>query len=174
MMSVSRRSFLKFTGGAAAAASSTIAGASTLQATGHQEVVGHERGDAIKLITHVSKLRPNEPFEFSYPDASSPCVMIKLGYPVSGGIGPGGDVVAFSRLCSHMGCPVSYETETKVFQCPCHFSIFDAEKRGQMVCGQATASLPSITLRYAESDGSISAVGVDGLIYGRTENTLRG
>ncbi|WP_010121988.1 arsenate reductase (azurin) small subunit [Burkholderia oklahomensis] len=165
---------MKFTGGAAAAASSTIAGASTLQATGRPEVVEQAKDNVVKLIAHVGELKTNVPFDFAYPDASSPCVMIKLGHPVSGGIGPGSDVVAFSRLCSHMGCPVAYDTETKVFQCPCHFSIFDAEKRGQMVCGQATADLPSITLKYAESDGAISAVGVDGLIYGRTENVFRG
>ncbi|MBW5287226.1 arsenate reductase (azurin) small subunit [Burkholderia gladioli] len=173
-MNVSRRGFLKFTGGAAAAASSTFAVASTLQVTGQQEAGGQERGDVVKLIAHVSELKTNVPVDFAYPDVYSPCVLIKLGYPVSGGIGPDRDVVAFSRLCSHMGCPVAYDTQTKVFQCPCHFSIFDAEKRGQMVCGQATANLPSITLTYAESDGAISAVGVDGLIYGRTENISRG
>ena len=34
------------------------------------------------------------------------------------------------------------------FKCPCHFSMFDAEKGGQMICGQATENLPRIVLRY--------------------------
>ena len=32
------------------------------------------------------------------------------------------------------------------FKCPCHFSVFDAEMHGQMICGQATENLPRIQL----------------------------
>jgi arsenite oxidase small subunit len=43
---------------------------------------------------------------------------------------------------------------------------------GQMVCGQATEDLPKIRLQYDAKTDSVTAVGVDGLIYGRQANIL--
>jgi arsenite oxidase small subunit len=40
------------------------------------------------------------------------------------------------------------------------------------VCGQATEALPHIELAYNDGDGSISAVGIQGHIYGRLSNIL--
>jgi arsenite oxidase small subunit len=71
-----------------------------------------------------------------------------------------------------MGCPVAYDADSKTFKCGCHFSMFDAEKSGQMVCGQATENLPRIKLEYDAKTDSVHASGVDGLIYGRQSNIL--
>jgi arsenite oxidase small subunit len=40
------------------------------------------------------------------------------------------------------------------------------------VCGQATVNLPQIVLDYDAAADRISAVGVQGLIYGRVANLL--
>lgn len=114
----------------------------------------------------------NQAISFAYPDASSPCVALRMGSPVQGGVGPNKDIVAFSSLCTHMGCPVAYEEGTKTFKCACHFSIFDPEHGGQMVCGQATEDLPRVLLNYDAATDTVSAIGVDGLIYGRQANIL--
>ena len=95
------------------------------------------------------------------PTQSSPCTAVKMGKPVAGGVGPDGDIVAYSTLCTHMGCPVSYDANARVFKCPCHFSMFDAEMAGQMICGQATENLPQIVLEYDAKDGTVTAVGVE-------------
>jgi hypothetical protein len=50
-------------------------------------------------------------------------VLIKLGERAYGGVGPDGDIVAYSSLCTHMDCPVSYSK--KRFLCACHYSLFD-------------------------------------------------
>ncbi len=123
-------------------------------------------------IGKAGGMKVNQPVSFSYPDKFSPCVAIRMGEPVSGGVGPNNDIVAYSTLCTHMGCPVVYESQSKIFKCGCHFSTFDAEQVGQMICGQATENLPKIILNYHPSDDSINAVGVDGLIYGRQANVL--
>jgi Rieske Fe-S protein len=34
-------------------------------------------------------------------------------------------VVAFSPICPHEKCPVTYEADKKVFACTCHSSTFD-------------------------------------------------
>lgn len=169
-MSISRRSFLK-AGGAAAAAGTTMANIPAAEAA-TAEAGRTTLPYAPKALGPASKLRLNEPVQFTFPDASSPCVLVKTGSRVEGGVGPEGDIVAFSTLCTHMGCPVSYEPGTRTFQCPCHYSIFDAEKGGQMVCGQATENLPRIELRFNDRDGTVTAVSVNGLLYGRQSNVL--
>lgn len=114
----------------------------------------------------------NQVVSFNYPDPSSPCVAIRMGNPVPGGVGPNKDIVAYSIYCTHMGCPVAYDGSTRTFKCGCHFTVFDPETQGQMVCGQATENLPMIRLDYDAKTDSVMASGVDGLIYGRQSNIL--
>jgi arsenite oxidase small subunit len=169
-MGISRRDFLKAGGAAAAGVGAVVhapaADAATAEA-GRTTLPYQPKG-----LGAAAKLRTNVPVSFTFPDASSPCVLVKTGARVEGGVGPEGDIVAFSTMCTHMGCPVSYEAATKTFKCPCHYSIFDAEKGGQMVCGQATENLPRIVLRYNEKEGTLAAVSVNGLLYGRQSNVL--
>jgi len=107
---------------------------------------------------------------FAYPDANSPAVLIRLGEPAPGGVGPNQDIVAYSVLCTHKGCAVWYKPERKLLICPCHWSTFDPAKAGTLVIGQASQHLPQIELRVER--GMIQAVGVSGLIYGRHTNIL--
>jgi arsenite oxidase small subunit len=125
-----------------------------------------------KLVGKAGTLSANRPVSFTFPDASSPCALVKMGTPVTGGVGPDRDIVAYSTMCTHMGCPVSYDSAQRVFRCPCHFSVFDAEKAGEMVCGQATENLPRIVLKYNDRDDTVTAVSVAGLLYGRQSNIL--
>jgi arsenite oxidase small subunit len=164
---VSRRMFFKVSG--AAAAGTTALGvpvsAEAAQIEAGRTTLPYPR----KTLGKLAALKVNEPMAFAYPDTSSPCAMLKMGRKVSGGVGPDGDVVAYSTLCTHMGCPVNYDAQARAFKCPCHFSQFDPEIAGQMICGQATENLPQITLNVG-ADGSIVATGVQGLIYGRQAN----
>jgi len=168
---VSRRMFFKTsTAAAAGAAGATMAIPGTAEAAqvdAGRTTLPYPR----KAITTTSKLKVNEPVAFTYPDNSSPCALIKMGRKVQGGIGPDGDIVAFSTLCTHMGCPVAYDGQARSFKCGCHYSQFDPELAGQMICGQATESLPQVTLLLGR-DGTIAATGVQGLIYGRQSNIL--
>src|SRR5882672_3010720 len=166
---VSRREFLKFTGGAAAGAAAVPTNAVAAPAADAGNTVLPYKA---KVVGKAGALSANQAVSFTFPDASSPCALLKMGTPVTGGIGPNQDIVAYSTMCTHMGCPVSYDTAQRVFKCPCHFSIFDAEKAGEMVCGQATENLPRIVLKYNDKDDSVSAVAVAGLLYGRQSNIL--
>jgi arsenite oxidase small subunit len=124
-----------------------------------------------KGLANISQLKPNTPLEISYPDQDSPGVLVKLGTRISGGVGPDGDIVAFSTLCPHKGFPLAYSAADKTLNCPGHYSRFDCEKGGQQIIGQATQNLPQFTLRVT-ADGTIMAEGVDDLIYGRLSNVL--
>ena len=126
-----------------------------------------------RQIGRVSQLRVDQPVSFQYPwkDFNSTNMLVKLGVPAGGGVGPDDDIVAFSTLCTHMGGPLAgqYRGQYKVLgPCPFHLTTFDLTKHGMVVAGQATESLPQITLEVAGDQ--IWATGVMGLIYGYHSN----
>ena len=171
---LNRRFFLKSGGTAAAAIGSVVIPIHSAQAA----TAPASNAGATTLsyprrpVGKAGTMPTNQAVSFSYPDTSSPCVAIRMGTPVTGGVGPNKDIVAYSSLCTHMGCPVAYDSGTKTFKCGCHFSIFDPENSGQMVCGQATENLPMVRLHYDAKNDVVTAVGIDGLLYGRQANVL--
>ncbi len=172
MSKISRRSFLKVGGSGLAAGSVALSPANVLAQSEKNDLGRTTLPYPVKHLGLAAKMPVNEPVPFNFPDESSPCVAIKMGKAMPGGVGPDKDIVAYSVMCTHMGCPVSYDSNSRNFKCPCHFSVFDSEKEGQMVTGQATENLPSIILAYDSEDDVVNAVGVDGLLYGRQSNLL--
>ena len=165
LVDVGRRQFLRGSAVAAAgAAAATVSTAKTAEARARVDYPSTR-------LANVSELTPNEPLEIEYPDADSPGVLIKLGARVPGGVGPDGDIVAYSTLCPHKGYPLSFHAADKTLNCPGHYSRFDTEMEGQQIFGQANQSLPKFDLRV-DGKGDIFAEGVDELIYGRTNNVL--
>jgi ubiquinol-cytochrome c reductase iron-sulfur subunit len=58
-----------------------------------------------------------------------------------------GNLVAFSKICTHAGCPASlYNVETHQLICPCHQSTFDVLEDAKPVFGPAPRSLPQLPL----------------------------
>ncbi|MEI4271079.1 Rieske 2Fe-2S domain-containing protein [Klenkia sp. LSe6-5] len=58
-----------------------------------------------------------------------------------------GDYVAYSKICTHAGCPVSlYEQETSRILCPCHQSQFDVTQGAKPVFGPASRALPELPI----------------------------
>jgi arsenite oxidase small subunit len=168
----SRRDFLKIAGASVATAGVAVVPSQASAAPTQGGVGSTTLPYPASRVGKGSGMRVNQPVSFNYPDASSPCVAIKLGKATPGGVGPDNDIVAHSILCTHMGCPVSYDAAAGTFKCPCHFSVFDPENHGQMVCGQATENLPQIQLTYDAKTVTVTAVGVTGLIYGRKSNII--
>ena len=173
---VSRRDFLMYTGALASAASvvSLSLFPGTVQAQSVQaRIVGYPR----QLIAKVSELKLNEPVNFNYPDngPNSRAIITKMGVKAGGGLGHKQDIVAFSLMCTHQGGPLDgqYKVvgEHRVLgQCPFHLSTFDLRRHGIIVSGQAYESLPQVLL---EQDGDeIYAVGIMGLLFGRTDNII--
>lgn len=167
LVDVGRRQFLRGTsvaaaGAAVAAVSSTPARAAPANA---------QLDYPSNRLANVADLTVNEPFDIEYPDSESPGVLLKLGTTVEGGVGPDGDIVAYSVLCPHKGWLLSYDGADKSFNCPGHFSRFDAEVGGQQIWGHATQNLPQFTLRV-DNKGDIYAEGCSDLIFGRPANVL--
>ena len=53
-------------------------------------------------------------------------------------------VFAYSAICTHQGCTVSYLPSSKTLKCPCHGSEFDPFKSSNVIAGPATSKLPSV------------------------------
>ncbi|HEY2983294.1 MAG TPA: Rieske 2Fe-2S domain-containing protein [Jatrophihabitantaceae bacterium] len=65
------------------------------------------------------------------------------------------DFVAFSKICTHAGCPASlYESQTTRLLCPCHQSQFEVLEDAKPVFGPATRSLPKLKLDVEVVDGA--------------------
>lgn len=65
--------------------------------------------------------------------------------------------VAYSRVCTHAGCPVTqYEDQNHLLMCPCHQSTFDVLNGARPVFGPAGRPLPQLPLKI-DADGYVVA-----------------
>jgi ubiquinol-cytochrome c reductase iron-sulfur subunit len=69
------------------------------------------------------------------------------------------DIVAYSKLCTHVGCPVGlYQAEAGLLLCPCHQSTFNVLEGARPVFGPAARALPQLPLAV-DGDGYLVARG---------------
>ena len=89
-------------------------------------------------------------------DAQSQATLIRL----PGDVAASADgYIAYSRLCTHAGCPVAlYRAASKELLCPCHQSVFDVVDNGAVVSGPADHALPRLPIEVG-SDGILRATG---------------
>jgi ubiquinol-cytochrome c reductase iron-sulfur subunit len=70
-----------------------------------------------------------------------------------------GDLFAFTKVCSHLGCPASlYESQTNRILCPCHQSQFDALHFARPIFGPAARALAQLPVTI-DKDGYLVANG---------------
>lgn len=56
--------------------------------------------------------------------------------------------VAFSAICTHLGCLVKWDAGKQEFLCPCHAAVFD--RRGAVVSGPPPAPLVKYEVKEVE------------------------
>ena len=65
----------------------------------------------------------------------------------SGGPLAAAGVIAYSKLCTHMACPLGlYEQQSGTLLCPCHQALFDVLAEGKVLRGPADRPLPMLPL----------------------------
>lgn len=56
-------------------------------------------------------------------------------------------IVAYSKICTHVGCPISLnERTTHNLLCPCHQTTFDLADNGKVIFGPGARALPQLPL----------------------------
>jgi Rieske Fe-S protein len=58
---------------------------------------------------------------FRYPTEDDPCILLRLD---------AGKFVAFNQHCTHLSCPVVFNSGTCRLECPCQKGAFSAEHGG--------------------------------------------
>ena len=85
------------------------------------------------ILIRLAQLGPNDP---PYPIAPPG----KTSFGVQG-------YVAYSKLCTHLGCPVGlYQERTQQLVCPCHQSIFNVNAGAIPEFGPAPRPLPQLPI----------------------------
>jgi Rieske Fe-S protein len=84
---------------------------------------------------------------FAYPTEDDRAIAMRL---------PGGRLVAYSSICTHLSCAVIPKPGERILDCPCHDGRFDADD-GSVVHGPPPRPLPVIELE--ERPDGIYAVG---------------
>ena len=121
-------------------------------------------------IANEKDLQVNTPISFAYPLTSTPNILVKVGQKVSNGVGPNEDIIAFSTVCQHLGCIVSYQAPGTspscnsgykapgpVGYCCCHGGIYDFANGAKVLAGPPPNPLPFVVLDYDNSTGDIYA-----------------
>lgn len=66
-------------------------------------------------------------------------------------------LIAFSKVCTHAGCPVGlYQADTHELICPCHQSAFNVLEGAHPVFGPATRPLPQLPIEI-DHEGVLKA-----------------
>jgi ubiquinol-cytochrome c reductase iron-sulfur subunit len=71
-------------------------------------------------------------------------------------------IVAYSKICTHMGCPVAlYEQQTHHLLCPCHQSTFDLTQDCKVIFGPAKRPLPQLPITVDDEGYLVAKSGFD-------------
>lgn len=97
------------------------------------------QGGAAKLVIPAGELKEGDARFFEF--AGSSAVLVKTR---------GGELVALSAVCTHLGCIVQWEKEKQQFLCPCHGGLFSTE--GTVLGGPPPRPLAKIPLTVTEGN----------------------
>lgn len=69
-----------------------------------------------------------------------------------------GGILCYSKICTHVGCPISLnERTTHHLLCPCHQSTFDLADAGHVIFGPAGRPLPQLQLETDDEGYLVAA-----------------
>jgi Rieske Fe-S protein len=148
--------------------------------------------DADGKPIHARALPADRNFIFHYPYAATPCFLLRLGKPARaaqalrtrdagsyewpGGVGPEGNIVAYSAICAHqLTYPtrdisfISYRAEAtpgskhvQVIHCCSEHSQYDPAQGAKVLAGPAPQPLAAILLDYEAATDELFATGTLG------------
>ena len=96
-------------------------------------------GTAVKVL-ELSKIAVGQTHQFALSNGT-PAVLFRTKT----------GVFAYSAICTHEGCTVSYKSSNKTLHCPCHGAEFDPFSSGKALQGPARDALASVKVKIEGS-----------------------
>jgi arsenite oxidase small subunit len=175
---VTRRDFFKILVGAGVA-SMAVAAASSLryfsfipQPTTPSGGIAQLAWPRVKVV-NISNLQPLKAWTFNYPVVDTSNLIVKLGERATNGVGPDGDIVAYSMICQHLGgfvnfyapgqrppCSNAPFAPVSEGYCCLHGGGYDFTRGAAVIHGPPPRPIPPVKLEYDDSTGDIYAVGM--------------
>lgn len=87
-----------------------------------------------KRIIKLADLKVGATFNFTHSSQGVPAVLFRTK----------AGVFAYSAICTHQGCTVSYNSASKRLKCPCHGAEFDPANGAKAVAGPTQTPLSKI------------------------------
>ena len=87
-----------------------------------------------KQIIKLADLKVGATFNFTHSSQGVPAVLFRTK----------AGVFAYSAICTHQGCTVSYNSTSKHLKCPCHGAEFDPANGAKAVAGPTQTPLSKI------------------------------
>lgn len=101
-----------------------------------------------KRVCALEDLPPNSAIPFAYPRPDDDRLLIRT---------QDGELRAYSRTCTHLGCTVGWNPRAGRIECPCHGGAYDADT-GEVVEGPPPEPLPRVVVEVRE--GYVWAIGL--------------
>ena len=98
-------------------------------------------GTSAKVVIAEKDVPEGEARFFEF--AGSPAVLVRKR---------GGELVALSAVCTHLGCIVQWEKDTQAFLCPCHAGHYTSD--GVVTAGPPPK--PLLKLLFSVANGAIT------------------
>nr|MBA3823662.1 Rieske 2Fe-2S domain-containing protein [Ktedonobacterales bacterium] len=102
---------------------------------------------ATNIIAQSSTIAKNSAVAFTIPTTGDPGVLVRT---------TAGKLVAFNASCTHEGCPVQFDPNSQLLQCPCHGAAFDPAQDAAVVQGPAQTPLAPLTITVDQKSGNVT------------------
>ena len=133
-ISLDRRGAIRVGSVGLAAVASMLIGRFVFKPTAPGTSTGAANGTAHQIIK-LTALAIGATHEFVAPNGS-PAILFRTK----------NGVFAYSEICTHQGCTVSYSPPDKTLLCPCHGGIYDPFKGAAVLAGPPPSPLPAINV----------------------------
>ncbi|HZP90199.1 MAG TPA: Rieske 2Fe-2S domain-containing protein [Actinomycetota bacterium] len=115
------------------------------QAGGGSASGGAQQASGGTPIASLNSIPVGQAIGFNAPGVG-PAALVRLGPDT---------VVAYSRVCTHAGCLVGYDSSSRILVCPCHGAEFDPAHGAEVIGGPAPAPLTPIKVAVDRQTGQV-------------------
>ncbi len=147
-----RRTFLRRVSGVGAALAAAVLGIPAIRAFASPGFRKPGKEDWVKVADDVSTLDIGTPIKLDFVEATSDAwIESRSLRSVWVFTEDGQKFIAYSGVCTHLGCGYGFDTTKKIFHCPCHHGLFEV-KTGKVIGGPPPRPLDTLPVRVQNGE----------------------